>query len=123
MSDTAQLHAENLALKEELAVLRAQIEWLKKKLFGGGQGERLDRAQLLLKLGALEALAATPTTSTVTYERARPTSEPRPVPAATSGSSGSVIGTLVLRRTICSRFPVQSMSSKRSCNTSAAPSP
>jgi transposase len=83
VSGTAQLHAENLALKEELAVLRAQIEWLKKKLFGGGQGERLDRAQLLLKLGALEAIAATPTTSTVTYERARPTSAPRPVPAAT----------------------------------------
>jgi transposase len=79
----AQLSAENLALKEELAVLRAQIAWLKQQLFGGGQSERLDRAQLLLKLGTLEALAATTATRTVTYERARPAPEKRPVPAET----------------------------------------
>jgi hypothetical protein len=45
-------------LQQEMAVLRAQIEWFKKQLFGGGKGERLDRAQLLLQLDALEKLAA-----------------------------------------------------------------
>jgi transposase len=83
VNDAAQLSAENLALKEELAVLRAQIVWLKQQLFGGGQSERLDRAQLLLQLGTLEALAATTATRTVTYERAQPAPEKRPVPAET----------------------------------------
>ena len=45
-------------LQTELTVVRAQLEWLKKKLFGGGQGEKLDRAQLLLQIEALEKLAA-----------------------------------------------------------------
>jgi hypothetical protein len=36
-------------LEEEIANLRAQIGWLKQKLFGGGQSERLDRAQLQLE--------------------------------------------------------------------------
>ena len=30
--------AEVLSLREEIAVLRAQIAWFKQKLFGGGQG-------------------------------------------------------------------------------------
>ena len=38
-------------LREENAVLRTQIAWLKQKLFGGGQSETLDRAQLPLQLG------------------------------------------------------------------------
>lgn len=45
-------------LQTELTAVRAQLEWLKKKLFGGGQGEKLDRAQLLLQIEALEKLAA-----------------------------------------------------------------
>ena len=63
-------------LREENAVLRAQIEWLKKQLFGAGKSEKLDRAQLLLKLAELEkltALADEPK-QTVHYER---TSAPR----------------------------------------------
>ncbi|HLP08831.1 MAG TPA: hypothetical protein VK178_11755 [Opitutaceae bacterium] len=61
-----------------MTVLRAQIEWFKKQLFGGGKGERLDRAQLLLQLGALEKLAAHAEAAVqkVIYERAAPT--PRP---------------------------------------------
>jgi transposase len=57
-------------LREENAALRAQIAWLKQKLFGSGQSETLDRAQLLLQLGALEKLAAaTRPTESITYER------------------------------------------------------
>ena len=69
-------------LKQEIAVLRAQIEWLKKQLFGSGKSETLDRAQLLLKLGELEKLAASVEApkQTITYER--PVSrEKRPLPA------------------------------------------
>jgi hypothetical protein len=40
-------------LREENAVLRAQIAWLKQQLFGPGKSEKLDRAQLLLKLSEL----------------------------------------------------------------------
>ena len=84
MPPAAELYAENLQLKEELAVLRTQLAWLKKQLFGGGKSERLDLAQLLLKIDELEKLvAAVPTTRTITYERTAPTGEKRLVPAAT----------------------------------------
>jgi hypothetical protein len=39
------------SLREEIAVLRAQIGWLKQQLFGPGKSEKLDRAQLFLQLG------------------------------------------------------------------------
>ncbi|HWA87357.1 MAG TPA: IS66 family transposase, partial [Opitutus sp.] len=63
--------------------MRAQIAWLKQQLFGPGRGETLDRAQLLLKLGELEKLAAaTPRpTATVTYERAAGPAPKRTLPA------------------------------------------
>ena len=69
-------------LREEIAVLRAQIAWLKQKLFGGGQSETLDRAQLALKLGELEKLAdAERPMATVAYERPAGKPTPRPLPA------------------------------------------
>lgn len=77
------VYAENLLLKEELVVLKAQIEWFKRKLYGGGQSERLDRAQLLLQLGELEKLAALSQAKAperVTYER-EPVREKRPLAA------------------------------------------
>ncbi len=50
--------------------MRAQIAWLKQKLFGPGKSETLDRAQLLLQIGELEKLAAAERpTETITYER------------------------------------------------------
>ena len=65
------LQKENAGLRDEITTLRASIAYLKKKLFGGGQSETLDRAQLLLELGKLEQLVAVPASSvtTVTYER------------------------------------------------------
>lgn len=94
MPPAEQLYAENLALKERvvgleerLAVLLQQVEWLKRKLFAGGQSEKLSRieaAQLQLALAELEQLsAAAPKTETISYERARPSGEKRPVPAET----------------------------------------
>lgn len=71
MSATAASLDEVALLKQEIAVLRAQIEWLKKQLFGSGKSETLDRAQLLLKLGELEKLAAGAEApkQAITYER------------------------------------------------------
>ena len=72
---------ENRSLKEEIAVLRAQIEWLKKRVFGAGKSEKFDLAQLQLALGTLENLEkqmAKP--QVVSYERQSP-AKPRPAPA------------------------------------------
>jgi transposase len=90
----ATLHAENLALKERvgsmaerIAVLQNQIEWFKRKLFGGGQSEKLARvdvAQLELAMAELEQLTLPVSkTETITYERAKPSPEKRAVPAET----------------------------------------
>jgi transposase len=68
-------------LKQEVALLRTQIAWLKQQLFGPGKSEKLDRAQLLMPLGALGQLAALPPpVETITYERTKPPGEPRPRP-------------------------------------------
>ena len=64
-------------------MLRTQIAWLQRQLFGPGKSEKLDRAQLLLKLAELEKLTAsaeTPT-QTITYERTSAPREKRPLPA------------------------------------------
>ncbi len=73
---------ENRSLKQENAALRTQIEWLKKKVFGGGKSEKLDQAQLLLALEALEKLEEQTEIKpqVVSYERAA-RSKPRQAPA------------------------------------------
>lgn len=104
MPPAAELHAENLllkgavvALQEEITRLKLQIDWLKKKLFGPGGGETLDRAQLLLQLEGLEKLAARLETppQTITYARtpAAPTGRP---PAAERFAQLPVRETIVI---------------------------
>jgi len=72
-------------LREENAALRAQIAWLKQRLFGPGRSETLDRAQLLLQLGELEKLAgrtaAERPAETITYQRAAGPAPKRTLPA------------------------------------------
>jgi transposase len=81
VSTTATVPDEVTLLKQENAVLRAQIAWLQQQLFGPGKSEKLDRAQLLLKLGELEKLAAASAPKqTITYERTV-AKEKRPLPA------------------------------------------
>lgn len=79
MPPAEQLFAENQALQGKLASLEekvvsleTQVAWLKKQLFGGGKGESLDRSQLLLALGQLEARIKAVAPQTVTYERTQP---------------------------------------------------
>jgi len=90
MSATATSPDEVQLLREELAelrglvpVLRAQIAWLKQKLFGSGRSEKLDRAQLLLTLGELEKLAAAAERppATISYERPAGPAPKRTLPA------------------------------------------
>lgn len=72
--------AEKVALERENAVLRAQIELFKRKLFGPTQSERVHRDQLLLQLAELEKLAAQAEAppQQVSYERspAKPRRDP-----------------------------------------------
>jgi transposase len=73
--------AEKAALEQENALLRAQIELFKRKLFGPGQSERVNRDQMLLALAELEKIAAqaeAPKSQQVSYERqlAKPRRDP-----------------------------------------------
>ena len=63
------VEAENAQLRMENTVLREQVAWLRRKLFGGGKGEQLDEAQLKLKLEEMEARLDEQKTRKVSYER------------------------------------------------------
>lgn len=81
MPPAEELYAENLHLKQRLLELQAQIEWLKRQLFGGGKSEKLDPAQLQLKLGELQKLTGeVEAIQKVSYERRTPR-EKVPTPA------------------------------------------
>jgi len=81
MPPAEELYAENLHLKQRLLELQAQIEWLKRQLFGGGKSEKLDPAQLQLKLGELQKLTGeVEQIQKVSYERRTPR-EKVPTPA------------------------------------------
>lgn len=85
MPPAEQLYAENLSLKERVVELEAQIAWFKRKVFGGGQSEKLawpDAAQAHLPLPETPAVAPAATTI-VTYERRQPAHGKRVAPAET----------------------------------------
>lgn len=72
-------------LRQEVARLQAQVEWLARQLYGPGKSEKLDRAQLLLKVAELEkfTVAAEAPKQTITYERVCAPREKRPLAAGT----------------------------------------
>ena len=81
MPSREELYAEVLQLRAELSTRQAQIEWLQRQLYGGGKGEKLDKAQMLLKLEELEKLnAEEQKAQKISYERRAPR-EKRPIPA------------------------------------------
>ena len=63
------IEAENAQLRMENTVLREQVAWLRRKLFGGGKGEQLDEAQLKLKFEEMAARLEEQKTRKVSYER------------------------------------------------------
>ena len=78
MPSTEQIIQEYPQMKAENEVLRAQVVWLKQQLFGGGQSEKLERAQLALGLGEPAAPPMPAPLQQVTYERAAPTARVLP---------------------------------------------
>ncbi|MGF1453666.1 MAG: IS66 family transposase, partial [Opitutales bacterium] len=72
---------ENQRLKLEVSLLKEQIAWLKKQLFGSGKSERLDAAQLRLQLDELEALVERHEAQSITYERRKPKAGKHEAPA------------------------------------------
>jgi hypothetical protein len=70
-------------LKQEVVALRAQIDWLKRQLFGPGKSETLDRLQAALALGEAAVAVAPAKTETIRYERTVASKEKRPLPAET----------------------------------------
>ena len=83
MSEPASSSDEVQVLRHENAVLRAQLAWFKKRMFGGGKGEQLDAAQL--KLNGVDEVreAVTERTEIIRYERTKQKKEPRVTPAET----------------------------------------
>jgi transposase len=70
-------------LKQEVVALRAQVDWLKRQLFGPGKSETLDRLQAALALGEAAVAVAPAKTETIRYERTVAAKEKRPLPAET----------------------------------------
>jgi transposase len=70
-------------LKQEVVALRAQLDWLKRQLFGPGKSETLDRLQTVLALEAAAAAEVPAKTETITYQRKVAAKEKRPLPAET----------------------------------------
>ena len=81
MPPVEEVLAENLQLKEKLsardelvAELKAQIEWLRRQVFGGGKSEKTDPRQIDFLEGELEKAErqAEPETEKIAYERDKP---------------------------------------------------
>ena len=53
----AQLRSQNAQLEQELSLLRQQVDWLKKQVFGSGKSEKLDKAQLGLGIDEEHSVA------------------------------------------------------------------
>ncbi|WP_309381387.1 transposase [Cerasicoccus frondis] len=72
---------ENQQMKLENNLLKEQIAWLKQRLFGSGQSEKLDAAQLRLKLEELERQLEHSAPKSVSYERRAPKAGKHELPA------------------------------------------
>ncbi len=80
--ENAELRALNGMLAAQVTELQAKLALLAKKLFGGGQGESLDQAQLRFDLEGLKTPAViAPTKETITYERPVGPAAKRTLPA------------------------------------------
>jgi transposase len=82
MPPAEKLFAENLALKAELADLRAQVAWFQRQMFAGSRSEKLPvETPRQAKLALPETPQSERVTQVITYERRAPAPEKRPLPA------------------------------------------
>ena len=81
--ENAELRGLNATLQATVAELKAQLALMKQKYFGGGQGETLDKAQLLLAIEQAKAAAPVRPVETITYERPAGPAPKRTLPAET----------------------------------------
>jgi len=72
--------AERDALREEVVLLKSQLEWFKRNLFGTGKSEKIDALQPRLGLDMPESSASEPAKQKIAYERSAPKAK-RTVPA------------------------------------------
>ena len=76
MRTLEQAEAECSLLHDEVRVLRAQLEWFKKQIYGGGKSEKLDRLQSDLPLPELPVKEVEVEATEVKYVRiAKPKAE------------------------------------------------
>lgn len=72
--------AERDALREEVVLLKSQLEWFKRNLFGTGKSEKIDALQTRLGLDMPESSASEPAKQKIAYERSAAKAK-RTVPA------------------------------------------
>ncbi len=82
MPPAEELYRENLALKEEVASMKARLAWLERQVFGA-KSEKLPIIAMPGQgtLGLEETPVAPRAMEQVKYERRRPAAEKRPIPA------------------------------------------
>ena len=81
--ENAELRGLTVTLHATVAELKAQLALLQQKYFGGGQGETLDKAQLLLAIEQAKAAEPVRPVETITYERPAGPTPKRTLPAET----------------------------------------
>jgi transposase len=81
MPPIEEVFAENNLLRSENAVLKAELLWLKRQMFGSGKSEKLDRLQAALEFGEVPTAALPVATEKISYDRIVAPKENRPVPA------------------------------------------
>ena len=79
--ENAELRSLTATLHATVAELKAQLALMKQKYFGGGQGETLDKAQLLLAIEQAKAAGPVRPVETITYELPAGPASKRTLPA------------------------------------------
>ncbi len=79
--EVIELRGLTVLLNATVAELKAQLALMQQRYFGGGQGETLDKAQLLLAMEQIKPVAPVRPTETIVYERPVGPAPKRTLPA------------------------------------------